>query len=183
MAVEEKAEPSETTEIASTPKTEEPLSAQASAENDSSAAQSPQSLLQKISVMKCESFVGPLPPPSILKGYNDIITDGALRILVMAEKQQKHRMAMEDAVVKSDIRRADSGLHLGFIISVMLALGGMYLIAIGKSVSGLVVVLVQIASIAGIFVYSHRVRKEERTEKQKESTHPSNKQQDEGEKK
>lgn len=36
-------------------------------------------------------FSGPLPPPSIMKGYEDIVPGSADRILSMAENQAKHR--------------------------------------------------------------------------------------------
>src|SRR5882757_310595 len=45
------------------------------------------------------SWRGPLPPPDILKGYNDAVPDGAERILRMAEKQSQHRMDMEKKVI------------------------------------------------------------------------------------
>lgn len=33
---------------------------------------------------------GPLPPPEVLKRYNDAVPSGAERIMAMAEKEQKH---------------------------------------------------------------------------------------------
>ena len=45
------------------------------------------------------SFSGPIPPPDILKGYNDVVKDGAERIIAMAEKQSNHRMILENPPV------------------------------------------------------------------------------------
>ncbi len=50
------------------------------------------------------SFSGPIPPPSILKGYNDIVKDGADRIMSMAEKQSGHRIALEDHAIREELR-------------------------------------------------------------------------------
>lgn len=36
-------------------------------------------------------FSGPIPPPSIIKGYEDILPGTAERIVAMAENQAKHR--------------------------------------------------------------------------------------------
>ena len=40
-------------------------------------------------------FSGPLPPPNIIKGYEDILPGAADRILSMAENQAKHRQEIE----------------------------------------------------------------------------------------
>ena len=37
------------------------------------------------------SFMGPIPPPGILAGYNNVIPNGADRVIMMAEKEQAHR--------------------------------------------------------------------------------------------
>lgn len=182
--MEEKANPAETTKIAPKPKTEEPSFVEASVSEDPPTVQDRKrdAKLLAIHHMECREFSGPLPPPELLKAYNEIIPDGAIRIIAMAEKQQDHRIDLENEVVRSDIRRSDRGLIFGFTICFVIALGGIYLIATGKSISGLVLVLSQMVSIAGIFVYSNKVRKEERAEKQQEKVIPSNKQ-DKSEKK
>ena len=40
-------------------------------------------------------FSGPLPPPAVLQGYEDIVLGAANRILEMAERQSKHRQQLE----------------------------------------------------------------------------------------
>lgn len=182
--MEENSNPAETTKIAPKPKAEELSSVKAFVSEDPQMVQDPKQDVKLLTIHRTESqaFSGPLPPPELLKAYNEIIPDGAVRILAMAEKQQDHRINLENAVVRSDIRRSDRGLIFGFIICFVIALGGIYLIATGKSISGLVLVLSQMVSIAGIFVYSNKVREKERAEKQQEKVVPSNKQ-DKSEKK
>jgi uncharacterized membrane protein len=46
---------------------------------------------QKLTRTSVQAFSGPLPPPSVLKGYEEVVRGSAERILVMAEKQQDHR--------------------------------------------------------------------------------------------
>lgn len=36
-----------------------------------------------------EAFSGPLPPPAMLAQYNDVVPNGAERIMAMAERQQE----------------------------------------------------------------------------------------------
>lgn len=40
-------------------------------------------------------WAGPLPPPGALAQFNEIIPDGAERIMVMTEKEQAHRHKMD----------------------------------------------------------------------------------------
>lgn len=41
--------------------------------------------------VQSSSFSGPLPPPAMLKEYNDVIADGAERIFSMTEQEQNSR--------------------------------------------------------------------------------------------
>ena len=84
------------------------------------------------------SWRAPLPPPNALARYNDVLPGAAERILQMAEKQQEqdHNIQMEAisierTVVVSDARRAYLGLLAGFIISLLVVGGGIYIIATG----------------------------------------------------
>ncbi|MDE6052372.1 MAG: DUF2335 domain-containing protein [Lachnospiraceae bacterium] len=49
-------------------------------------------------------FSGPLPPPNIIKGYEDILPGSAERILAMAEKQSEHRQFMERKMIATESR-------------------------------------------------------------------------------
>ena len=40
-------------------------------------------------------FSGPIPPPGLLRQYNEIIPDAAERILAMAEEEANHQKYME----------------------------------------------------------------------------------------
>ena len=43
---------------------------------------------QRLVQQTMQAFSGPLPPPSMLAEYNNVVQNGAERIMVMAEKQQ-----------------------------------------------------------------------------------------------
>lgn len=73
---------------------------------------------------RTESFSGPLPHPSILKGYNELVPDAAERILKAFEKQNEHREFIEKETNKANIKLAwantgerYAGLVLGFVIA------------------------------------------------------------------
>ena len=66
-----------------------------------------------------ESFSGPIPPPKILKGYNEVLKDGAERVVAMAERQLSHRIQLEDYAVKEELKQSKIGQIFGFILGLI----------------------------------------------------------------
>jgi len=85
--------------------------------------------------------------------------------VTLAERQSAHRQSLE----AKRIDAANVSERLGQISALILALtaivGGIYLISIGKSTSGLVSILGTLASLAGVFIYGRRKQAEERKQK------------------
>ena len=102
---------------------------------------------------------GPLPPPEQLEGYNNVILNGAERLMIMAEKQLDHRISLETKVVDNDIRNSKLGLILGFILQLS-AIVGSIIVSIKQSMwEGL---LVTVAIIAfGYFQLNFELKKRE----------------------
>ena len=126
-------------------------------------------------ISKTAMFSGPLPPPEILIGYNDVVQNGGERIIIMAEKQQNHRMALEKYVLEQDSKRADRGLILGFILAILIFSGGVIIVLSGKDIAGLSVVFVSMASLIGLFIRTQQLRKEERESRSQTFTEKANK--------
>lgn len=59
--------------------------------------------LQVTTTTTRQVFSGPLPPPNVLAGYNNVVPNAAERIVAMAESEQKHRHAVEAAAVNANI--------------------------------------------------------------------------------
>ena len=112
-------------------------------------------------------FSGPIPPPEILIRYNEAFQGAAERIVVMAESQLKHRQGMESKVVDSNCRNEFWGLIVGAVLSAFAILGGIYLAANNKPLSGFGVILLDVATLAGIFAYTRTEQKKERADKLK----------------
>lgn len=110
---------------------------------------------------------GPIPPPDDLARYNDIIPNGADRILAMAEKQSDHRMHIEKLAIGSEIRRAYLGLWLGFVVTLAVLVSSLILIETGHGTEGLALIGIDIVALAGLFVYGSNNRKNERIQKAK----------------
>jgi len=104
-------------------------------------------------VMVQAQFSGPLPPPAILEHYDQIQPGAANRIICMAEEQSAHRRAIEKLIVQAEASSQRLGPILGFIIAMTVIIGGMWLIANGREIGGLVAVLTALGALVGVFVY------------------------------
>ncbi len=96
----------------------------------------PEDKRKEITIFAAEHFSGPLPHPKIMADYKKVLPDAPERIISMAEKQQGHRINMEESLIKGDIKRADLGLLFGFILYLLFFLSGFYFIAIGNNLPG-----------------------------------------------
>ncbi|MCA2640198.1 MAG: DUF2335 domain-containing protein [Microcystis sp. M137S2] len=73
------------------------------------------------------AFYGPIPHPTILKGYEEVLPGSADRILSMTEKEGEHRRKIETELVKNDNIRSYLGQIAGFTIAIVGLGGSIYL--------------------------------------------------------
>lgn len=59
-------------------------------------------------------FSGPIPPPSIIEGYERVLPGSADRIITMAEKQSEHRQKMEEKMISAESRDSLLGVIFAF---------------------------------------------------------------------
>jgi uncharacterized membrane protein len=96
---------------------------------------------------------GPLPPPSTLQAFDNVIKDGAERIFRMAEQEQAHRHAFENSALESDVKSQARGQWFGFSISVLSIAGASITGAMGVHWSVPVALVgVPLASIVKAFL-------------------------------
>jgi Predicted membrane protein len=117
-----------------------------------------------ITVQKSE-FHGPLPPPELLRQYNDIIPDAAERIMLLFEQQAAHRMDLERRTIYGDNKRAGWGIVCGTVVSLTVLGAATYLVATGHDWAGATLAGIDIAGIVGVFVYGTNIRRKEREAK------------------
>lgn len=110
-------------------------------------------------------FKGPLPPPNIIKGYEEVCPGSADRIIAMAERQSEHRMKLEVKVVSSNIRKESIGQWMGFLIALTAIIGGVIVILNNKSAEGLSMIITALTSLVGVFIYGRHAQAKERKEK------------------
>ncbi len=107
----------------------------------------PHDALQDARVRVSSEFSGPIPPPDLLDGYNQIIPDAAERILAMAEKQQ----AASISIAKRESLIPVLGQVFAFFLFFLGLAGGLLLAYLGKSMEGLATFMGTI--LTGIVVF------------------------------
>jgi uncharacterized membrane protein len=113
------------------------------------------------------SYVGPIPPPSMMREFDELVPGAAARILQLAEDQTRHRMSLEKLVVNSNNRRAWCGLAAGLFVTLSAIGCGTYLVVNGFSAVGFAFGISAVAGLSGVFVYGTRSGRKERVEKAK----------------
>ncbi len=116
---------------------------------------------------------GMLPEPSELAAYNEIIPDGANRIMKMVEMQSSHRIALESAVVQSQQKQETRGQWFGLIISIFFGACGLYAALNGQPWFGGIITGTTLVSLVGIFVYSKKQSQKDLSDKRKSMPVPT----------
>jgi len=115
--------------------------------------------------IETEIFSGPIPPPSLLAKYNDVIPNGAERILAMAERQSAHRESLESKVVDGNLAIQKRGNVFAFILSLVVILGGIYIMVLGRNAWGFAAIIGSLTSLVAVFGISKSQQKKERIAK------------------
>lgn len=76
----------------------------------------------------------------------------------MAEDQGSHRRNLERQELVANIRTQSRGQWLAFAVALLVSGGGIYLLAMGHSVSGLVALLTPLAGLVALFLVSRSKR-------------------------
>ena len=108
------------------------------------------------------TYAGPLPPPNILREYNDVLPGSAERILKMAEVQSLHRQKIELIVIQSNTKNELIGMIFGFIISIITIVSSCFLLFLDKWVSGIAGVIGTLVALVAVFIYGKHSQTKER---------------------
>ncbi len=114
-------------------------------------------ILKSVSVTMMHS--GPLPDPQTLSSYNQLIPEGADRIMKMAEKQQEHRMKIERTAIGRQTFQSFMGQIFGFLIGLSGIGSGTFLAYNGFTTVGTVIAGGTVVSLVSVFVIGRNSRK------------------------
>lgn len=122
----------------------------------------------RIEEHRIEMRSSPLPDPAELAAYNQIIPNGADRIMKMAEDQSAHRISIEKIVITSQQNQAFFGQVCGLVIG----LGGLamatYAAISGQPWFGGTIGGTTLIGLVSAFLYSRHSQKKELGQKQQQ---------------
>jgi uncharacterized membrane protein len=99
-----------------------------------------------------QHFSGPLPPPAVLKQYDDVAPGSAERIIMKFESQTEHRIRLESIVVWTGSIKELGGLVCGFTIAMTAIVGGIYTALQGLPFLGGSLSFTGLAALVGAFL-------------------------------
>ena len=111
------------------------------------------------------AYSGPLPPPEILEKYKEIYPDAPAIIFDTFKKQSEHRMSLEKKVINAGSLNSTLGIIFGFIISLIVTIGGIFLLYNKIDLPGYTTLIFGLGSLVGIFIYGKKSNKAERTQR------------------
>lgn len=113
-------------------------------------------LLRSIVSITATMHSGPLPDPSTLNEYDQLIPNGADRIMKMAEEQSKHRRGIEKKAIGRQSAQSLIGQIFGLIIGLAGLAAGTYIVHLGHTKTGGVIAGGTVVSLVSVFVLGRR---------------------------
>ena len=110
---------------------------------------------KKLTAIVSKFSKSPVPPPEILKGYDQVIDGGAKWLMEYTKDEQQHRHRMD----RKELNYYMAGQVFGFVLGGIGTIGGIYLASIGAELSGFAIFFASLASLVGLFVYNKRTQK------------------------
>jgi uncharacterized membrane protein len=106
-----------------------------------------------VQVQTTQTMVGPLPPPTILEGYEKTCPGAADRIIKMAELEQSHRHVQEGRFLRHSSSLIALGQILGFLVALFGISCGTYLVYKGRDATGLACVITTLVALVSVYIY------------------------------
>ena len=111
----------------------------------------------------------PIPPPFVLREYEDILPGSADRLMTAAEEQSRHRQQLEKTVIGGDNRRAYIGQGMAFVVAVLFLVAAWHLISHGHPTAGTILGTVDIVGLVSVFILG-QTRQAEGASRQRSQT-------------
>lgn len=113
---------------------------------------------QSVTQFQQFTFSGPIPPASVLEGYERLVVGAAERILVMAESDAKHQQAIELAALRAAESEIKRGQIFGFIIGLTALGASMLALAMGSPAVAGVIGGTTVVGLVSIFIIGRVVK-------------------------
>lgn len=99
----------------------------------------------------------PVPPPKILKSYDEIVDGGAKWLMEYTKDEQLHRHQMD----RKELNYYSIGQIFGFILGLVGIGGGIYLAANGVEWFGFGIFFTSLVSLVSLFLYNKKIENKE----------------------
>jgi uncharacterized membrane protein len=109
-----------------------------------------------------QQFTGPLPPPEILRQYDEIVPGLAERMVQAMEAQTFHRHKLESATVYGNVSAQRTGQYFAGVLALAGVVGTVVLGLAGKQAAAAVLGGSDFVGLAGVFIYGRRSQRQER---------------------
>jgi uncharacterized membrane protein len=109
-----------------------------------------------IAVKSSSSYSGPLPPPEMLKQFDEVLPGLAKIIVDRVEKQSDHRMRLEERTIFEQLSESRRGQHYGLVIGLSGLLTCAVLALMGHDTVAAVIGAMDLAGLVAIFVIGKR---------------------------
>jgi uncharacterized membrane protein len=103
-------------------------------------------------VREVATFQGPIPPPSIIEGYERVLPGSGQTIIEEFKKEGEHRRDIEKALAKHSMSISRRAQLYALLLGMTGLGGGIYLCATGNNVGGLGMVGVSLATLVTAFL-------------------------------
>ncbi len=97
-------------------------------------------------------FRGPLPPPEMLKEYDNIVPNGAERIMAKSEREQAHRHRITEKGLDGEISRDKRGQWMAFAITMTILAIATFFAWKGEMVFAGTLITLDLIGLASVFV-------------------------------
>ncbi len=114
-----------------------------------------------------QATIGPLPPPTMLREYEEIYPGFTASFIKMIERQETHRQGLEKTTVEGNNKRASQGLYIGAVVAILFLIAATALGLDHDTVAASVIGGVDIVGLTTVFVVGRREQRIERVEKRK----------------
>lgn len=98
-------------------------------------------------IFATESYQGPIPPPDLIAAYEEAIPDGGKQVLGLANTEQTHRHRLEERQLEAAISAQRLVHILTFLLTLVIILGGFYLVEHNKEIGGYIAIAVAASGI------------------------------------
>jgi len=98
------------------------------------------------------AFSGPLPPPEMLRAYDEVLPGSAKDFLATLKVEQAHRIKWENRISEAMIRQENQGQWFGFLIAVFAIVASVYLARHGNNLVAAILAGVTAVAFIGKFI-------------------------------